>query len=331
MLRRPRDIARRSWDDCFFLYRESSAGAWFDHDRREFVTRSDDLVICRYNCPFRHRAPDELTTTRCGLLPRRLLDPHLPVSRSPRSLVLTGSQGVAGMVKTYLDAFAAQMDTLPDGQVGSIADALCRLLAVACGGEAGEQGEAIRAGADRGGQTLRRRASDGPGPHAGKSGPGAQDLGQTVCTSCSSRREPASPNTSYSRRLDECRAALMSPIGDRSVTDVAFAWGFNSLATFYRTFHEAFGMTPGALRAGAASPTFVPRRPGAASKDESRGRLCEERKGPASDPSPFWSILRGSCFARAPQDEGVVSLPIVPPDLVPRGAAKRPRRTVRAS
>jgi AraC-like DNA-binding protein len=47
----------------------------------------------------------------------------------------------------------------------------------------------------------------------------------------------------------------MSPIGDRSVTDVAFAWGFNSLATFYRTFHEAFGMTPGALRAGAASPT----------------------------------------------------------------------------
>jgi AraC-like DNA-binding protein len=57
-----------------------------------------------------------------------------------------------------------------------------------------------------------------------------------------------------SRRLEECRAALMSPIGDRSVADVAFAWGFNSLATFYRTFHQAFGMTPGALRAGSSSP-----------------------------------------------------------------------------
>jgi len=33
------------------------------------------------------------------------------------------------------------------------------------------------------------------------------------------------------------------------------AWGFNSLATFYRTFHQAFGMTLGALRATAASPT----------------------------------------------------------------------------
>jgi hypothetical protein len=45
VLRRPRDIARRSWDDCYFLYRELSPGAWFDHDRREFVTRRHDLVI----------------------------------------------------------------------------------------------------------------------------------------------------------------------------------------------------------------------------------------------------------------------------------------------
>ena len=44
----------------------------------------------------------------------------------------------------------------------------------------------------------------------------------------------------------------MSPIGGRSVTAVAFAWGFNSLPTFYRTFRQAFGVTPGALRANAA-------------------------------------------------------------------------------
>jgi methylphosphotriester-DNA--protein-cysteine methyltransferase len=53
------------------------------------------------------------------------------------------------------------------------------------------------------------------------------------------------------RRHEECRTTLMSPIAGRSVIDVAFAWGFSSLATFYRTFHEAFGMAPGALRAEA--------------------------------------------------------------------------------
>ena len=42
--------------------------------------------------------------------------------------------------------------------------------------------------------------------------------------------------------------ALMNPIGERSVTDIAFAWGFNSLRTFHRNFRQAFGVTAGELR-----------------------------------------------------------------------------------
>jgi len=52
------------------------------------------------------------------------------------------------------------------------------------------------------------------------------------------------------RRLLECRAALSSPNSvRRSVADIAFGWGFNSLATFYRAFERAFGIRPTALRA----------------------------------------------------------------------------------
>jgi len=50
------------------------------------------------------------------------------------------------------------------------------------------------------------------------------------------------------RRLEECRAALVNPAGERSVTDIALAWGFNSLSTFHRAFRQAFGMTPTELR-----------------------------------------------------------------------------------
>jgi AraC-like DNA-binding protein len=52
-----------------------------------------------------------------------------------------------------------------------------------------------------------------------------------------------------SRRLEECKVALLNPIRRRSVTDIAFAWGFNSLATFHRALRQAFGVTPGELRA----------------------------------------------------------------------------------
>jgi AraC-like DNA-binding protein len=50
------------------------------------------------------------------------------------------------------------------------------------------------------------------------------------------------------RRLEECRAALLAGPA-RAVTDIAFAWGFNNLSSFYRAFQAAFGMSPGDLRA----------------------------------------------------------------------------------
>jgi AraC-like DNA-binding protein len=56
------------------------------------------------------------------------------------------------------------------------------------------------------------------------------------------------------RRLLQCRAALASPTTTkRSVADIAFGWGFNSLATFYRAFEREFGMPPTALRPTAAA------------------------------------------------------------------------------
>jgi AraC-like DNA-binding protein len=54
--------------------------------------------------------------------------------------------------------------------------------------------------------------------------------------------------------LDECKAALHNPVGDRSITDIALAWGFYSLATIHRNFRQAFSVTPGELRGSAATP-----------------------------------------------------------------------------
>jgi transcriptional regulator GlxA family with amidase domain len=48
-------------------------------------------------------------------------------------------------------------------------------------------------------------------------------------------------------RLKECRAALIAD-PTRSVTDIAFAWGFGSMPSFYRAFQGAFGLSPGDAR-----------------------------------------------------------------------------------
>jgi AraC-like DNA-binding protein len=61
------------------------------------------------------------------------------------------------------------------------------------------------------------------------------------------------------RRLQECHATLASPAhASRSVTDIAFGWGFNSLATFYDAFQREFGMPPGEVRRAAGSGDVAP-------------------------------------------------------------------------
>lgn len=56
--------------------------------------------------------------------------------------------------------------------------------------------------------------------------------------------------TILARRLERCRHALADPADQRSVSEIAFAWGFNDAAHFSRTFKARFGHTPRDARAG---------------------------------------------------------------------------------
>ena len=66
------------------------------------------------------------------------------------------------------------------------------------------------------------------------------------------------------KRLEGCRADLLDPLWrDRSITTIAFDWGFNSTTHFTRLFREHFGVAPSCLRktvraAGAADPGVRP-------------------------------------------------------------------------
>ena len=64
------------------------------------------------------------------------------------------------------------------------------------------------------------------------------------------------PHRYLQRRRIE-RAMFLLRESDRSVTDVCFEVGFNSLGTFSRTFHEIVGETPIAYRA-KGGPLAVP-------------------------------------------------------------------------
>jgi AraC-like DNA-binding protein len=246
VFRRPRDIGRIGWDDHIFLYSEIGAGARLNVGGREFVTQRGDLMLGDPTVPFTMevRTKYDIDLWR---FPRNLIDPHLAFSRRPRTVLLAGDHGLSGMVKAYLAAFAGQIDALDDREAGFVADNFCRLLAVACGAAGGEHREATRlARLEEAKRYINLHLAD-PRLTPEKAA-GAQKISERQLHRLF---EPS--GTSFAqyvrrRRLEECRAALANPIGDRSVTDIALAWGFNSLPTFYRSFRRAFDATPGELR-----------------------------------------------------------------------------------
>jgi AraC family transcriptional regulator, positive regulator of tynA and feaB len=54
----------------------------------------------------------------------------------------------------------------------------------------------------------------------------------------------------FERRLERCRMSLADiRMHHRSITDIAFGWGFKNLAHFSRSFKNAYGVTPRDFRA----------------------------------------------------------------------------------
>ena len=242
-----REIARRPWD-AVWIYRERDVGAWFDLAGRELTTVAGDFVIADADLPFTSRANREHRQD-VWLLPKPLLVPHLPAASGPLSTQFNGGSGVAAVLAAYLQVLGEQVATLPMPQVDAMADNLARLVAIACGAAQGEHEQATQA-------ALLQRAKRYIAHHLPE--PALSPATAAAALGVSERKlylAFASNDTSFAElvtrlRLAECHAALSSPLAARrSVPDIAFGWGFRSLATFYRAFRRQYGLAPGDVRA----------------------------------------------------------------------------------
>lgn len=247
VMRQKQDVARRPWG-AYWIYREASAGIWCKYGDQEFLSRTGDLFIAQPDRPFETR-----TNTRYAyeswLVPRSFLDPHLPAVAGAPVTRLSGRGGVGGLAANYLESLTRNWDDIPEGATDQVIDTLARLIGVACGAGATDQPDAVRAGrlvtAHR--HIDRHLATPDLSPATV-----AAALGISV-RSLHLLFEPTGASFArhvLRRRLEECRSALLGTPA-RPVIDIAFAWGFNSLSSFYRAFQAAFGTSPGDLREAA--------------------------------------------------------------------------------
>jgi AraC-like DNA-binding protein len=189
------------------------------------------------------------------LIPREVLSPLLAGGRLTRPIPVRAGSPMGSLLGFAFEAAATQVPLLSPELGDAVLQNLSGLVALACG--ASEEGRtswqnSVRAARLEGAKRYIEQ-------HLAE--PGLTPANTAAALGISLRQlhllfEPTGASFAQyvmQRRLLRCRAALATPTGAiRSVADIAFGWGFNSLATFYRAFEREFGMPPTALRSVAA-------------------------------------------------------------------------------
>jgi AraC-like DNA-binding protein len=242
-----RTIDNRPWNG-YVLYRELSPGAWVQSGA-EAVTPRGCLAVIDADRPFQTRALRHFEHDSL-IVPREFIDPHVRGSKRPRMDILTGVEGIEALAFAYLDALGREWGQVPEAAMGQAADALGRLIGVACGAAAGEHSGAVEAARlAQARQYVERHLTD-PDLSAARAAAALRISERTLFALFETSGTSFAAHVRR-RRLEECRASLIAD-PERSVMDIALAWGFGSMPSFYRAFQAAFGASPGDLREEAA-------------------------------------------------------------------------------
>ncbi len=186
------------------------------------------------------------------VIPHSALSPLLAGGRLARPFRLPGASPLGSLLGAAMDAAKLQVPFLADEFGEAVLRNLCGLVALACStfdegiepaphGARSEQLASVKHYID-----LHLADPDlSPASAAAALGISPRQLHRLF--------EPS--GSTFARyvlrqRLLRCRDTIAGATGTgRSVLDIAFGWGFNSMATFYRAFASEFGSPPAMLRA----------------------------------------------------------------------------------
>ena len=192
------------------------------------------------------------------VIPHVALSPLLAGGRLARPFRLSAASPLGSLMGTAITAANIQVPLLSDELGEAVLRNLSGLVALACG--------ASEEGAEEGRRSLRASQLAAVKRHVDLhlADPDLTPASVALAFGISSRQlhrlfEPT--GISFARyvsrhRLLKCRDAVAGATGTgRSIVDIAFGWGFNSMATFYRAFTNEFGG-----RAGRLPRRIAPRR-----------------------------------------------------------------------
>jgi AraC-like DNA-binding protein len=236
--------------DSYFAVLLRSGCYVLSQDGRDAVLSPGDMAF--YDAARPHRivcdGPFEKTIVS---VPRRMMRDAVPMIASLTATRVPSTAAPAALARQFLGSVTEQAPYLDDGQFGRLSALSLDLLAMTAGCLHTEAPllstyrsttlwrvkgmiEHMLPDGDLDSQTIARAA--------GMSSRYLRDLFADLGTS--------PMRHVWDRRLDRCRDAMANPVlSGKTLSEIAFCWGFNDLAHFSRAFKRRFGQSPRDYRA----------------------------------------------------------------------------------
>lgn len=157
----------------------------------------------------------------------------------------SGTQGMYAVLGSFLGSMAEQLPSLPNGVGQSLSETVLGLLASCMATHQSQEAEACSLPS-----VLRARVRQYVQTHLADTDLSIDGIAQAMrCSKRYLHRVFEDENISWyfiwQTRLERCQQEIRERAAERPmVSQIAFAWGFNSSAHFCRMFKKQFGETP---------------------------------------------------------------------------------------
>jgi AraC-like DNA-binding protein len=233
-------------DNVFFLCTQLCGTSIMSQDGRDAAMRPGDFMLMDAQ-----RASTNIFPGPYALLimkiPHRAMKARLASSSQLTACTISGATGIGGLTSDFIRMIPKRVGDLTPTARAQISEQILDLAALALATEGGKERPALSSPRAIALLQLRaaveRRLSDpGLNPAAAAAAAG---ISVRYANALLSAEGSSLERLIVSRRLEHCRRALADPQqAHRSVSEIAFAWGFSDQAHFGRRFKAAYGFSP---------------------------------------------------------------------------------------
>jgi len=244
-VKRSKAQAAKLDDHRFFLHVQMSGQLLVKQEAHEAVLEQGDLVLSDSTLPYQ-LSYDDSCSTLVLIVAESELKRHLPTPEEMIGVKLSGAKGLSQTTSLMLRNVWDHADNLPPELGSRIADSILDVFATACTEVKGMVvADAAIVGARRI-QIKRYIEANLRDPELSvRSVAAAFGISPRYLHILFASENETVSSYILRRRLEECGKQLADALWQRrTITEIAFGWGFNNATHFARVFRNHYGTSP---------------------------------------------------------------------------------------